>query len=154
EVPTRRRFVRAATAVATISGEGRNPSWSWWCSPKKHESKPLASASWASAMTSSMHRSRCSPRGGFAIGLERPTFMRCLLANSARDVTPHDVAFVSPALAPFVDHPLLLGRNEILQGIAGDAHQPVRGQQRRDLLAGTPAEEGQLVADRRVLRAR
>ena len=69
EVPTRRRVVRAATAVATISGEGRNPSLSWWCSPKKQESKPLASASWASAMTSSMQRSRCSPRGGLAIEL-------------------------------------------------------------------------------------
>src|SRR5437588_7961790 len=54
-------------AVATISGEGRNPSWSWWCSPKKQESKPQASASWASAMTSSMQRSSCSPRGGLAI---------------------------------------------------------------------------------------
>src|SRR5262249_20852220 len=75
------------------------------------------------------------------------------LANSGRDVTPHDVALVTPALASFVDHPLLLGRDEIQQGIADNAHQPVRGQQRSDLLARTPAEEGQLVADRRVLRA-
>ena len=35
----------------------------------KQESKPLASASWASAMTSSMQRSSCSPRGGLAIEL-------------------------------------------------------------------------------------
>src|SRR5437879_13267833 len=57
------------------------------------------------------------------------------------------------ALAPFVDHALLLGRDEIQQGIAGDAHQAARCQQRCDLLAGAAAEKGQLVADRRVLRA-
>ena len=69
EVPTRSVCVRAATAVATISGEGRKPSRSWWCSPKKQESKPHVSASWASAITSSIERSRCSPRGGLAIEL-------------------------------------------------------------------------------------
>ena len=69
DVPTFRVVVWAATAVATISGDGRNPSRSWWCSPKKQESKPTSSASRASAITSSIRWSSRSPRGGSAMEL-------------------------------------------------------------------------------------
>ena len=48
DVPRFKVRVLAATAVATIKGDGRKPSLSWWCSPKKQESNPASSASCAS----------------------------------------------------------------------------------------------------------
>jgi hypothetical protein len=61
---------------------------------------------------------------------------------------------VRPLLAPFVDHPLRLRCHEIEQGIATHIHEATRPEQRFDLLSRPAAEERELVADRRVLRAR
>jgi hypothetical protein len=74
--------------------------------------------------------------------------------QSARDVAPDDVAPARPPLPPFLDHALFLSRHEIEQGIAAHVHEAMRLQQRLDVLPRPAAEEGQLVADRRVLLAR
>src|SRR6266496_3416422 len=67
---------------------------------------------------------------------------------------PYTTLFRSAALPPLLDHLPLLSRHEIEQGIAPHVHQAMRLQQRFDLLPRPPAEEWELVADRRVLMAR
>src|SRR5215468_10468397 len=73
---------------------------------------------------------------------------------SRRDVAPHDVAPVRAPLEALADHPLRLCGDQIVQRIAVDVAQAVCGQQTLDLLARAPAQEWQLIADRRVLLAR
>src|SRR5262249_61384193 len=70
-----------------------------------------------------------------------------------RHVAPDVVASMRAPLEALVDHALRLSGHQIVQRIAVDAAQPVRGQQGLDVLARATAEEGKLIADRRVLLA-
>src|SRR5262245_22415788 len=68
-------------------------------------------------------------------------------------VAKHHVAAVGAALLAFRDHPLLLRRHEIEEGIAVHAREASRRQERLDGFPGSTAVERELCADRRVLRA-
>src|SRR5204862_4367747 len=74
--------------------------------------------------------------------------------DSAPDIAPDDVAPVRARFPPFLDHPLRLSRDQIEERVAVHVHEAVRPQQRFDLLARPAPQERELIADRRILRAR
>src|SRR5437667_204662 len=73
---------------------------------------------------------------------------------SGRDVAPDHVASMRARLTPLVDHPLCLGGDQIVQRVATDGPEAVRGEEPLDLFARSSTQERKLVADRRVLLAR
>src|SRR5216683_4119252 len=97
---------------------------------------------------------------GWTRGLsEKPIVSRNVTVRLARDgssaryVAPDDIASARPPFAALLDHPLGLGLDEIEQGIAADADETMRLEQRLDLFPRPATEERQPVTDRGIFVA-